>query len=71
MLDPRMLGKELLNGYLLHFPLLFSVDLVAHQDEGELLRLLRRSLVQELTNPRLDVVEGLGPGIGTRLLVIS
>jgi hypothetical protein len=71
MLDPWMLRQKFLYRCLLNLPLLFPVDLVAHKDEGKLFWLLGRSLVQELTDPRLDVIEGLTHAMSTRLLVIS
>jgi hypothetical protein len=59
VLDLRMLGEELLDRWVLHLALLLAVDLVSDQDEGELLRLLRRSLVQEFSDPGLNVVKWL------------
>ena len=54
-----MLRQELLNSRLLHLALLLPVDLISNQNEGEFLGLLRSALVEELSDPRLDVVEGL------------
>lgn len=71
MLDLGVLCQELLHLSLLYLPLIFPVDLVSHQNERELLRLLGRSLVEELRYPRLDVVERLSLLHGTRLLVMS
>lgn len=59
MLDLRMLRQELLHRRLLHLPLLLPVDLISNQNEREFLRLLRSTLVEELSDPRLDVIEGL------------
>lgn len=71
MLDLRVLGQEVLNRRFLHFSLLLAIDLVSHQDEGELLGFLGRALVEELGDPSFDVVEGLPSTIVTRLLEIS
>lgn len=58
VLDFRVLRQELLHRGLLDFPLLLPIDLVAHQNEGEFFGLLGRPLVEELSDPALDVVEG-------------
>lgn len=71
VLDLGVFGEELLHRRVLDLALLLAVDLVADQDEGELLGLLGRALVEELGDPGLDVVEGLRGGRGTRLLVMS
>lgn len=71
MLDLGVLGEELLDGGVLDLALVLAVDLVADEDEGELLGLLGGALVEELGDPGLDVVEGLARGAVTRLLVMS
>lgn len=71
VLDFRVLRQELLHRGLLDFPLLLPIDLVAHQNEGEFFGLLGRPLVEELSDPALDVVEGLVRRLSTRLLVMS
>lgn len=71
VLDPWMLPQELGNARLLHFSLRLPVDLIPHQDEGELLRLFRGSLVQELCDPGFDIVERLLYWRSTFLLVMS
>lgn len=71
MLDLGVLGQEVLDGRFLDFSLLLAIDLVPDEDEWELLGFLGRALIKELSDPGLDVVEGLPNPIGTRLLVIS
>ncbi len=71
VLDLRVLRQELLHRGLLHLSLLLPIHLVPHQDEGEFFGLLGRALVEELSDPALDVVEGLVHRQITRLLVIS
>lgn len=69
--DLGVLGQELVDGLLLHLSVGFSIDFVAHQDEGEFVWLLRGALVHEFGDPGLDVVEGLNGRAGTFLLVMS
>ena len=59
VLDFGVAAQEILQAGVFHLTVLFAVDFVAHQDEGEFLGLLGRPLVQELGYPGLDVVEGL------------
>ena len=71
MLDAGVLLEELGHAALVDLPLVLAVNFVADQNEGELLGLLGRALVEELGDPGLDVVEGLGRSEGTLLLVMS
>lgn len=71
VLDLRVLGQEVLDRRFLDLPLLLAIDLVSDEDEWELLGLLGRTLIQELRDPGLDIVEGLPYPILTRLLVMS
>ena len=59
MLDLGVLLQELVDCVLLDITFLLAVDLIAHQDEGELFGFLGRPLVEEFSDPGLDVVEGL------------
>lgn len=71
MLDLRMLGQEFLNCDLFDFPLLLPIDFIPNQNEGKLLRFLRRALVEKLGDPGFDIIEGLHERHLTRLLVMS
>lgn len=71
MLDLRVLGQEVLDRRFLDLSLLLAIDLVPDEDEWELLRFLGCALIEELSDPGLDVIEGLPNPILTRLLVIS
>lgn len=71
MLDAGVLFQELGHATLVDLPLVLAVNFVADQNEGEFLRFLGSTLVEELGDPGLDVVEGLGRSGNTLLLVIS
>lgn len=66
-----MFLQELSHAQYLDLPLLLTIDLVAHQNEGEFFWFLGSSLVEELCDPGLDVVEGLIRSGLTRLFVMS
>lgn len=71
MLDFRVFIQKLLNTRFFNFALVFSIDFVADQDERELLRLFGSPLIEKLSDPGLNVIEGLSERVGTRLLVMS
>lgn len=71
MFDAGVLFQELGHAALVDLPLVLAVNFVADQNEGEFLRLLGSTLVEELGDPGLDIVEGLGRSGSTLLLVIS
>lgn len=71
VLDLRVLGQEVLDRRFLDLSLLLAIDLVPDEDEWELLGFLGCALIEELSDPGLDVIEGLPNPILTRLLVIS
>jgi hypothetical protein len=48
-----------------------TIDFIAHQNEGEFFWFFRSALIEELSYPALDVVEGLVHPVITRLLVMS
>lgn len=66
-----VLIEELSHTCFLHFSLLLTVDLIAHQNKWEFLRLFWGSLVEELRDPGLDVVERLNERLLTLLFVMS
>lgn len=71
VLDFGMLVQELLNTGVFDLSLVLPVDFVADQNKWELLRLFRGSLIEELSNPRFDVLERLTHKRSTFLLVMS
>lgn len=71
MFDLGVLLQELSHAPFLDLPLFLAIDLVAHQNEGEFFWFLGCSLVEELCDPGLDVVEGLNGSGLTRLFVMS
>ena len=71
MLNLGVLRQKLLDRGLFNFPLVLTVYLVTHQNEGEFFWFLGSALVEELSYPALDIVEGLVHLVITRLLVIS
>lgn len=56
----RVLLQELVDSFFLDFTLGFSVDFVADQDEWEFLGFFGCSLIHELIDPWLDIIEWLG-----------
>jgi hypothetical protein len=71
MLYLGVVPQKLLNTCLLDFAVLLSIDFVSYQDEREFFRFLGRSLVQKLSDPGFDIVEGLNGFSDTLLLVMS
>ncbi len=71
MFDFWMLRLKLLNAGVLNLAVLFSIDFVSDQNKWELFWLLWRSLVQKLSDPRLNVLKGLHISCVTLLLVMS
>jgi hypothetical protein len=71
MLNLGVLGQKVIQSALLHLTLTLPVDLVANQDEGKFLGLLRCTLVQKFSDPRLDIIKGLSYLKLTFLLVMS
>jgi hypothetical protein len=63
--------KELLHSVLFDLSVRLFVYFVADEDEREYLRLLWVSLVEELTDPLFDVVEGLSRAAITFFDVMS
>ena len=53
-----MFVQELLDWGLFNFSLVLTIDFIAHQNEGEFFWFFRSALIEELSYPALDVVEG-------------
>ena len=71
MLYSGVLVKEFGHTGFLNLSFVLTIDFVAYQNEGEFLRLLGSSLVQELCDPSFDVFEGLSRSWLTLLFVMS
>lgn len=59
MLDLWMFGQKILNCCLFDFSLLLPINFIPYQNEGKLLRFLRRALAKKLSYPGLDIIKGL------------
>lgn len=71
VLDFRVFIQELLHARFFDFAFVFSIYFIADENEREVLWFLGRTLVEELSYPRLNVVEGLFSTQVTRLFVMS
>jgi hypothetical protein len=71
LLDLLMAAQKLSELWFLHFSVFLLVYFVAHQDEGELLRLTWVPVGEKLGYPGLNVIERLDDGASTLLLVMS
>lgn len=63
--------QKLLNTGIFDLSVLLTIDFVSDQDEREFFWFFGRPLVQKLSDPRLDIIEGLNGFSNTRLLVMS
>ena len=71
VLDFGVLLQEFIDAGFLDFSFFLAIYLVTDQNEGEFFWLLGGSLVEELCDPRFDVIEGLDQSERTRLFVMS
>lgn len=71
MLDFGVLLQKFVDAGFLDFSFFLAIYLVADQNEGEFFWFFGGSLVEELCDPRLDVIEGLNRSELTRLFVMS
>lgn len=71
MFDLWMFRQEVLNRGFFNLAFVLAIDLVSDENEGELFRFFGCALIEELSDPGLNVIKGLPKTIVTRLLVIS